>query len=249
MQFFSLVLHDIKSRYAGSRWGLLWALASPLVTILIYWFVYTIALRGNDLEGVPYLHFLIAGILPWFFFTDGLSGSATVYRDYRFSVCNLPYPLERFPMMRVTASFLIHLVLMLSGILILALTGANFCYSQCLVLFWMVGGFLFTLALGRIFALLGACFKDVSFGLNVVLQLGFWLTPVFWSSTGLPEGLRSLVAWNPAAILVNGYRQALLYGKIPDSSALLIFLGEVLVFYLASCLMMKKIKPTLADRL
>lgn len=249
MPFFSLMFHDIKSRFAGSRLGFLWALLSPAVTVGIYWFVYTVALRGNDVEGVPYLHFLVAGILPWFFFSEGLSGVAAVFRDYRFLVCNIRFRIETLPLIRTASAFSLHGILMLLAYLALTLGGVPVKPGQSYLILWMAGGFCLTLALGRIFALLNACVKDVGYGLGVAIQMGFWLTPVFWSPASLPDWLSRISAWNPVATLVTGYRSALLFGTMPEPSQSLIFWGEVLVIYGVSVLLMRKVKPTLADRL
>ena len=248
-QLLFLVQNDLKSRFAGSRLGILWAVASPAVTIGIYWFVYTVALNGGNLEGVPYLHFLIAGIVPWFFFADGLTGGAAAFWDYKFLVCKIRFQTERLPLIRVCSAFGIHLVLLLLSWLVLALRGVPFGLGQFWVLFWMAGGFCLTLSLGRILALWHACLKDVGYALHVVIQLGFWLTPVFWSASALPKALARLCSWNPAAVLVEGYRGALLFGAPPKLPDTLIFWGEVLVFYGVSTVLMRKIKPTLADRL
>lgn len=247
MQFFPLVLHDIKSRFSGSKLSLLWAVSSPVVTVSIYWFVYTIALRGSQLAGVPYLHFLIAGILPWFFFAEGLSLSASVFRDYGFLVRNIPFPLAKLPLMRTVGALLLHLFLLLISYGVLTLTGVTAKPGQIWVLFWLAGGFFLTLGLGRILSLLAVRCKDVGYGLSVVLQLGFWLTPVFWTPTALPARVAALVEWNPVAILVSGYREALLFGASPNPFDCLIFWGFALVVYAISIMMMRRMLPTLAD--
>lgn len=249
MQFFSLVFHDIKSRFSGSRLSLLWAMASPVVTVGIYWFVYTVALRGNRIAGVPYLHFLMGGILPWFFFSEGLTLAASVYGDYGFLVRNIPFPLEQLPLMRTLSALLLHILLLLISYGVLTLTGVPVGLGQAWVLFWMLSGFFLTLGLGRIFSILAVRCRDVGYGLNVALQLGFWLTPVFWSPEALPPWATAFSKWNPVAILVSGYRKALLFASSPGISDCLIFWGFALVIYAISSWMMKRMLPTLADRL
>ncbi len=249
MRFFSLVRNDIKSRFAGSRWGFFWALLSPAMTVGIYWFVYTVALRGTVVAGVPYLQFLIAGILPWFFFSEGLTGCTAVFWDYQFLVRNIRFRTEWLPLIRVSSSFLLHTVLMILAYLVLFLGGVPVRAGQLWVFFWMAGGFCLTLALGRIFSLWNACFHDVAYGLSVAIQLGFWLTPIFWTPDSLPGQLFEISLWNPVATLVEGYRQALLFGGTPPLSQILLFWMEVVVLFGVSLLLMKKIKPTLSDRL
>ena len=249
MQFLSLIRNDIKSRFAGSKLGFFWAFFSPAVTIGIYWFVYRVALQGQDMGGIPYLHFLVTGILPWLFFAEGLTSCTSVFRDYQFLVCNLKFPVIRLPFIRVFATFLLHIGFLILAYLLLTLWGVPMRVGQLQIIFWMAGGFCLTLALGRIFALWNACSRDVGYGLNVAIQLGFWLTPVFWSPDSLPDWLSRISVWNPVATLVEGYRTGLLFGTLPEFSHVLIFWGEVLVLYGIGTLLMDKLLPTIADRL
>ena len=66
-----LAKNDFKTRYAGSYFGTFWAFVQPVVTILVYWFVFSVGFRSNTDElGVPFVLYLVAGIVPWFFFSD-----------------------------------------------------------------------------------------------------------------------------------------------------------------------------------
>ena len=71
-----LAKNDFKKRYAGSYLGTIWAFIQPVVTICVYWFVFGLALRNGADRGVPYVLWLIAGLVPWFFFQEGwMSGT------------------------------------------------------------------------------------------------------------------------------------------------------------------------------
>lgn len=69
---FSLAKNDFKTKYAGSYFGTIWAFIQPIVTICVYWFVFGLALRNGSDKGVPFVLWLIAGLIPWFFFQEGL---------------------------------------------------------------------------------------------------------------------------------------------------------------------------------
>ena len=69
-----LAKNDFKTRYAGSYFGTIWAFVQPVVTILVYWFVFSVGFRSNTDElGIPFVLYLVAGIVPWFFFSDYFS--------------------------------------------------------------------------------------------------------------------------------------------------------------------------------
>ena len=64
-----LAKNDFKTRYAGSYFGTIWAFVQPVVTILVYWFVFSVGFRSNTDElGIPFVLYLVAGIVPWFSF-------------------------------------------------------------------------------------------------------------------------------------------------------------------------------------
>ena len=67
---FSLAKNDFKTKYAGSYFGTIWAFIQPIVTICVYWFVFGLALRNGSDKGVPFVLWLIAGLIPWFFFQE-----------------------------------------------------------------------------------------------------------------------------------------------------------------------------------
>ncbi len=246
---FSLAQSDFKSRFAGSALGVIWAFLSPMLTIGIYWFVYTVALKGADVDGTPYLLWLIAGILPWFFLSEGLTGATSCFWDYRFLVRKTRFQTGYLPFIRILSALWVHLPLLALGYLGFLLSGISPKAGQLWVFFWVLAGFSLSLSLGRILAICCARLRDVGYGLNMAIQLGFWVTPIFWNPVNLSPGLQTMCGWNPASILVSGYRESLLYGQMPEMKNILILAGMTLFFFLLGNLFSKKIMPTLADRL
>ena len=78
----NLVRNDLKSRYSGSAFGILWAFVQPLVTILVFWFVFQLGFRNSPVEDVEYILWLIAGYIPWTFFNDSVMASSNVMYEY-----------------------------------------------------------------------------------------------------------------------------------------------------------------------
>ena len=78
---FSLAKNDFKTKYAGSYFGTIWAFIQPIVTICVYWFVFGLALRNGSDKGVPFVLWLIAGLIPWFFFPDS-SGCESIFSSF-----------------------------------------------------------------------------------------------------------------------------------------------------------------------
>ena len=69
MLYYSLVRNDFRTRYNGSAFGVVWGFIQPLVTVMVYWFVFQVGLRaGARPDGTPYILWLICGMVPWFYF-------------------------------------------------------------------------------------------------------------------------------------------------------------------------------------
>lgn len=245
----TLAANDCKSRFAGSVLGGVWAFVSPAVTVCLYWFVYTIALKGTPIEGVPYILWLISGIIPWFFFADGLCGAASCFWDYRFPIRKIKFNPEYLPLIRILSAFFVHIVFTVFAYLLLLISGIALSAGQLWALYWLSGNFLLILGLGKIVSVLCVYLKDLAYGINVLVRLGFWITPIFWSASALPVQLFRLVFLNPAAIAVQGFREALLFGKNLDIRMQLFFWLVTAAINLIACLLMKKLKPILTDRL
>ena len=69
----SLAKNDFKTKYAGSYLGIVWAFIQPIVTILVYWFVFSVGLKAGTVSDYPFVLYLVSGIVPWFFFQDALN--------------------------------------------------------------------------------------------------------------------------------------------------------------------------------
>ena len=80
--FFQLVDNDLKSRYSGSAFGIIWAYIQPLVTIMVFWYVYQVGFRNAPVDDVEFILWFIAGFIPWTFFSDGTVTAANVMYEY-----------------------------------------------------------------------------------------------------------------------------------------------------------------------
>ena len=71
----TLAKNDFKTKFAGSYLGIVWALVQPIVTVLVYWFVFQVGLRQTaDFNGCPFVLWMLAGLVPWFYFQRGHGG-------------------------------------------------------------------------------------------------------------------------------------------------------------------------------
>lgn len=87
--FIKLLNNDFKSRYSGAYLGAVWGIIQPIITVLIYWFVFQVGLKsGARPDGTPYIVWMMAGIIPWFFFSDALGAVTNTFLEYSYMVKN-----------------------------------------------------------------------------------------------------------------------------------------------------------------
>ncbi|MBX2997406.1 MAG: ABC transporter permease [Caldilineaceae bacterium] len=216
---YNLVMRDLKARYRNSVLGFLWSLLNPLGMMVVFTVVATVLFRDQTIENYPI--FLLAGILPWNFFTASvMTGTNSVVSNGHL-IKKIYFPTEVLPISAILANlvnFLLALTVLFAAIIVLRVP-----FSPWLWLLPVVILIHTLFALGVVFFLstLQVYYHDTLIVMDVVLLAWFFLTPVFYSASMLPVSYtvwgitldvrRLFYILNPMASLINMYRD-LLYG-------------------------------------
>ncbi len=245
----SLAKNDFKAKYAGSALGVVWAFVSPVITILIYWFVFQVAFQNGPVNDMPYVIWLVSGVVPWFFISESWGGATGVFIDYSYLVKKVVFKIELLPIVRVLSAFFVHLFFVLLTFIVSSCFGyfPNFLHLQ--VIYYMLCAFALSLALGRITATLTVFARDINNVVGVLVQFGFWITPIFWDINAIPRFLHIIFKLSPIYYVTEGYRDTFVYGigfwERPWLT--LYFWGVVGVLTLIGNVVFKKLRPHLAD--
>lgn len=212
---FNLAKNDFKTQYAGSYLGVFWAFVQPVVTILVYWFVFEKGLRAGEMNTkagitVPFVLWLIAGIVPWFFFQDAWNGATNALMHYSYLVKKVVFKISILPIVKMVSALFVHMFFVAFAVILYACYGRIpdlyllqiFYYTFCM----------FVLVLGISYATCAIVgfFRDLSQIISIVLQVGVWITPIMWNFDGvqLPSVIRTIFKLNPMYYVVSGYRDA-----------------------------------------
>lgn len=212
-----LAVNDFKNRYAGSYLGRLWAFAQPVVTVLLYWFVFGYVMMPDKKElltsGVetPYVLWLTAGLVPWFYFSEGISNGTTSLLEYSYLVKKVVFKISIIPLVKLIAASFVHLFFV-AFMLVL-----YFCYGYkpdiylLQLPYFSFCMFMFILALSYATCSIAVFFRDLMQIVNICLQAGMWATPILWNISMLDAHplLQKILKCNPVFYIVNGYRDAL----------------------------------------
>lgn len=209
--FINLVQSDFRRRYLGTYLGAFWAFAAPLSTIGVLLFVFNVGFRSGPVSGVNFDVWLISGLIVWFYISDGIISGSNAVTEYSFLVKKMQFLTELLPIVRVTSSLYVHVINFALLVALLLYRGyrPNIYWLQ--LPYYFVGLFLFVLGVAMIASVIQVFVKDFQGVIGIVMQIGFWGTPVLWDEKMLPAKFEFLVTYNPANYLVQGYREALLF--------------------------------------
>lgn len=245
-----LAKNDFKKRYAGSYLGAIWAMAQPVVTVALYYFVFEIVMKGaSRTEEAPFVLFLTAGLVPWFFFSEALNSGTNALREYDYLVKKVVFKISILPIIKIIAATFIHGFFILVLLIVAAIYGYYptvytiqiFYYSACL--------FLLVLAICYTTCAIVVFFKDLSQIISILLQIGMWATPILWDLNMLPSGWQKVMKINPLVYIVNGYRSAI-YGHewfFMDFFSTVYFWMVTIVLFGIGTMIFKRLKVHFAD--
>ena len=248
---FQLARNDFKKKYAGSYLGIVWAFVQPVVTIMVYWFVFGLALRNPTPRPVPCVLWLIAGLVPWFFFQDGLVNGTNALLEYNYLVKKVVFRIDILPMVKVVSAIFVHLFFVLVTLILYTAMGYFPTIYTLQVIYYTFCVFVLVLGLSYMTSSVVVFFRDLTQVINIALQVGVWMTPIMWSldDVGIGGILAKILKLNPMFYIVQGYRDAFVnkvwFWERPWLS--LYFWIVTLVFWLIGTRLFKKLKVHFAD--
>jgi lipopolysaccharide transport system permease protein/teichoic acid transport system permease protein len=207
----TLAGRDIKSRYLGSAFGFVWAFVQPTVTIFVMWFVFQFGLKSPPIEDAPFSLWLIAGMIPWFFFSECLSGGTYSVLEHHYLVKHVSVRLSILPIVKVITGLTIHVFLVALALCVFLGHGVSIGVHATQLVYYSFAAVVLLLGLSWMTSSLVLFVRDVGQAVSIALQLGFWFTPIVWNYTLTPERLHWILKLNPVLYLVEGYRDALIY--------------------------------------
>lgn len=248
--FKSLVVNDFSTRYNGSAFGSIWGFVNPIITICVYWFVFTVGLRsGIRDDGTPYILWLIAGMVPWFFISEAIMSMTSSFLDYGYLVKKVNFRIILIPLIKLGSAFIMHIFFLSISIIIFNISGyyINIYYFQ--LVYYLLGTMLLLCGIGVFLASIVVFFRDITQVVGIFIQIGFWAIPIVWSCDMLPPQYVPLFKLNPVFYIIEGYRESLLL-KAPIynhmNQGLYFWSITLLTLYLGNYTY-RKLKPYFSD--
>ncbi|MDQ0917617.1 ABC transporter permease [Paenibacillus sp. V4I5] len=245
----SLAKNDFKNKYAGSYLGITWAFIQPLLTIVIYWFVFQVGFKTTPVDDVPFIIWFICGIIPWFYFSESLIGGTMSVVEYSYIVKKVMFNINILPLIKIIVSTFIHLFFVVLVLIICFLVNLPITIHSIQIVYYSFCIFILALGLSYLTSSLVPFSKDVGQIVTIILQFGFWLTPIVWNQNILSAKWLFFFKVNPSYYIVQGYRDALV-NKIwfweRPMSTVYFWIATGVIFFLGR-MIFKKLKPHFAD--
>lgn len=244
-----LTINDFKTRYLGSYIGLIWAFIQPTVTVLIFWFVFQAGFKLRPVSDVPFIIWLLGGMVPWFFFSEAwISGTNSII-EYSYLVKKVVFKVNLLPIIKICAAFPIHIFFMTLVLICMQYYDMPITIYMLQIFYYLAGMLLLLLGLSWLTSALVVFIKDISQLVNIITQLGFWITPIFWSLEMMPEKYHTILKINPMFYITNGYRNSIQSKEWfwQQPMDMLCFWLVVGCFFIVGSLVFYKLRPHFAD--
>ena len=206
-----LVRRDFRVRYLGSYLGLTWAFVHPLVTILVFWFIFDMGFKARPVADVPFILWLVSGIVAWFCFSDAWSSANVSILESSYLVSKVVFRVSLLPIVKIVSALVVHCFLLGVTVLFFMIYGFYPDLTYLQIPYYMLGMTLLLLGLSWLTSALTVFVRDLGQVLAIVLQLMFWMTPILWSLGILPEKFHDILRLNPMFYIVEGYRNCFIH--------------------------------------
>ena len=206
-------LDDFKTKYAGSVLGALWAFLQPMITIVLYWFIFQLGFKSQPVDDFPFILWLMTGLVPWFFLSEAVVNATASLDDYSYLVKKILFHINILPLAKIISVLFVQFALIIFVLVCFFIGGYIPSPSYLQIPIYLVYMLILATGISYITATLYVFFKDVLQVVSIVTQIIFWLSPIVWPFENMPDAVRNILIFNPVYYVITGFRNAFVYRK------------------------------------
>ena len=205
-----LAKRDFQQQYMGSYLGFIWIYLQPLLFVSVIYTIFSIGLKSSStLSDVPFVVYLIIGIVPWFYISANLTTNTRVILQHSFLLKKVDFRLSILPIVNLISSFPAHIFLIFISIVVAIFNGIYPSLYIFQLIYYFLAMNILLLGIGWFTSSSQLFVSDISKIIGLIVTFGFWLTPIFWSVSKIPEQYQWIMYLNPFAYIVDGYRDSI----------------------------------------
>lgn len=248
-----LAKSDFKKRFVGSYFGVVWMFIQPIVTVLIFFFIFQLGMKSvPPVPDTPYVIWLIPGLVPWFFFQEAVQGITNNMQEYNYLVKKVVFPVELLPIIKLLSALMVHLCFIAIMFAVFVIAGYMPSVSWLQLIYYSFAASMLALAIGYFTSAINVFFKDMAQIVNICMQFGMWLAPImYWDGmfTQNHPWMAPLFKLNPFYYVVYGYRDSMLTGNwfFERPMNTLYFWGVTIILFYFGLKIFTKLRPHFSD--
>lgn len=248
---YDLAKNDFKAKYTNSLLGIAWAFMLPLTIILVLWFVFQVGFRSSPVDDVPFILWYIPAFLSWNFFSDALGTGSSCIFDYSYLVKNMKFRVSSLPVVKIISSSFVHFFFIGFIFIIYFIYGRYPSLHNLQVIYYYFCVVVLLLGATWIMSALAVFSRDILNIISLIVQVGFWATPLVWDPRAMPQWAQLIVKINPMYYVCVGYRETfstdIWFWQHPLQT--LYFWSFALIQLVIGAYVFHKLRPQFADML
>lgn len=204
--------NDCRARFSSAILGVVWTILQPLVNMLVIWLVFQVGFKTSNLsDDIPFIVWYMPAFLIWNYFSEATSQATNSLLEYSYLVKKVNFNVEIIPPIKIISNGIIHIFFI--GFIIFV----NLCYGKLPTVYYLQVIYYFacaaflSMSLGWFFAAINPFITDISNIVAIIIQIGFWVTPLFWDPSSLTGTAQIMLKLNPMYYVCMGYRDCFVY--------------------------------------
>lgn len=198
--------NDFRNRFANTSLGSIWGFLQPFIFMMMYIIVFQFIFKQQGPDGAPYIVWFMPGMAMWMTISDGITGASGSIRGYSYLVKKVVFPVDIIPVISLIGNAFVALFLFLISIVVCAIY--KFTPNVLQIIYMIFAVYAFLLAITRLTSAISTLVPDFQNLLGIIMQLGFWLTPVVWNTSQIAQHhtITKAIQCLPFTYLVTGFR-------------------------------------------
>lgn len=207
-----LAWYDFIAPLRDTYLGPVWMILGPLLQIIVYWVVFGTGIRqGRPVDGHPFLLWMLAGLIPWFYISAGISGGATCIYSKSTLLTKMKFPVSIIPTYTTLTKLISNLPILLILLVLYAFNGYKVSVHIIQIPYYLFAATVLIIAITMLTSALVMAIRDINRLIGTIMRFLFYLTPILWVPRNLPFAFDLFIKLNPITYIIDGFRNSLLY--------------------------------------
>lgn len=250
-RIYSIAKYELLADMHDSKLGMFWNFVNPAIQVLTYWFVFGIVFNRKAVDDIPYIVWMLGGMVVWFFISPCITDGCNAVFKKVDVITKMKFPVSILPMTVILQKLFDHFCLFVIMVVIFAVNGYYPSVHWLGVIYYMLCAILFSVALSLTTSVLNMLARDTRKLILACMRLLLYLTPILWDIERFAKGriIRTIIECNPIYYIVQGYRDCFFYHKgfMAYSWSMGWFWGITLFLFFVGSYMMYKFKTRFID--